>query len=831
VPDQENASKKLDVLPGILGPFDYSSEDFADLSEDAKKALKTIVDRCAKQDMAARRFEVEQTWEGRLFYRGYQHLLRRSGGGWILPQEQWRREPGKLSSIFDTNIYTPYADIIIAALTRETPPVRFEPQDPQSDPDITTAEAADKYKTVFAQDNDLYALHTDLARYLWTDGRSHVYTRHVLDAQRFGMEDAEDENPVEPETEVPGGQAQPGETGGPSGGSPDASASPSGDDSGAQSGTEQDTEGVQPQPESGGPRGQEVSDCYGKLEVKVCPINSRTQHQYTALGFSMEYDTAYVKGMFPWIADKIKPSSGVGELELDRIARINVAIALSASYVTGDAMVRDCTVGSWWLRPCAFLDGLDDEEIQQELLDTFPDGCKVVYAGQEYAYSRNETMDDHWSTVLARPSDGQNGAGLGTWLLPIQKRVNNWVDLLNDYFVKCVPMKHMDSQVFNIEALKKLGNVPGLVNPFQRVPGVPAAELVFIEPTPTHQPSFPDTIWKFINELPQFMCGALPSLFGGDASTDTVGGIAMQRDQALGRLGITWHAIQSGAAVYNRQAVMCAAKCRKPGDSIRRSIGNDALTIEVADLKGNIQCYPESDSNFPESPIQKEARWQQLLDSAAKNPVAAKLLTSGHNLKIAKDNCGFEDADLPETDSDDKQLAEIDLLIKAAPIPNPQIVQAQQQLMQMMSKAKMVPPEEQQQFAQSVQQATQAIQQLQQTMPLISSVEVDDKTDNHAVEAATCLRWINSPAGRKMRNGLPEEKAGFMNVRVHFLQHSALAAQQQAQQMVKPPAEQINFKDLDTPEEKNQMLKQASIQGNSKATAPQAPGQAAPTIQ
>ena len=138
--DNETQDKKLDIAPGILGPFDYSDQEFAELSTEAKNTLKTIVDRCAKQDMAARRFEVEQTWEGRLFYRGYQHLLRRSGGGWILPQEQWKKDSAKLSSILDTNMYTPYADIIIAALTRETPPVRFEPQDPESDPDITAAE-------------------------------------------------------------------------------------------------------------------------------------------------------------------------------------------------------------------------------------------------------------------------------------------------------------------------------------------------------------------------------------------------------------------------------------------------------------------------------------------------------------------------------------------------------------------------------------------------------------------------------------------------------------------------------------------------------------------
>ena len=77
-----------------------------------------------------------------------------------------------------------------------------------------------------------------------------------------------------------------------------------------------------------------------------------------------------------------------------------------------------------------------------------------------------------------------------------------------------------------------------------------------------------------------------------------------------------------------------------------------------------------------------------------------------------------------------------------------------------------------------------------------------------------------------MRNGSPEEKQGFQNVRTHFLQHKQFAMQQQAQAAAAhPPSEQISFKDLDTPQEKAQMLSQVGIRANQPAPGPQ---QAAP---
>jgi hypothetical protein len=54
---------------------------------------------------------------------------------------------------------------------------------------------------------------------------------------------------------------------------------------------------------------------------------------------------------------KIKPSwGGAGELEFERIARINTRIGLAGKYITGTMGIRETTMGYFWLRPGMFDD-------------------------------------------------------------------------------------------------------------------------------------------------------------------------------------------------------------------------------------------------------------------------------------------------------------------------------------------------------------------------------------------------------------------------------------------------------------------------------------------
>src|SRR5579863_8271255 len=115
---------------GQFGPFPYSDQDFALLSDDDKRKLIELDLICARSDVASRRFEVEQTWEAELFKRGYQHLLPRKGGGWEIFGQNSRTgitATSDAASVLSTNTYGRDHDIIVAALSREVPNGVFVP--------------------------------------------------------------------------------------------------------------------------------------------------------------------------------------------------------------------------------------------------------------------------------------------------------------------------------------------------------------------------------------------------------------------------------------------------------------------------------------------------------------------------------------------------------------------------------------------------------------------------------------------------------------------------------------------------------------------------------
>lgn len=770
-----------DLKLGELGPFDYSDQEFVELSEEEKNAIRKLVQDCAKRDTAARRMEVEQSWEARLFKRGYQYLLPRKGGGWYLPSPTTGFGPGRQiqqAALYETNIYGAHCDIITSALVRDIPECRFEPNNPNYDPDITAADQAKDYKEIFARANDLRAVHTQAADYMCTDGRVLFYTRAVLDGQAFGYEDPEDDNPVVPEDETTGPPESPNESEG-------------------QVETEELNDspvaGESPQKAKRKPRVREVVDVFGKLEHKV-PIQTQKQSEMDFIFAFRDMHVSRAKGIYSWVADKIKAGSGgFPELELDRIARINCALALPGTYVTGDTFNRDVTEYHCWLRPSSFMEISNEKGLRDQIMQKFPDGMLVVYCGDTFCFARNESMDDHLHVLQCFPGSGQNRIALMSKVLSLQKRLNNLIDLVFDYFIRCVPRTWLPEPIIDAEAVQAQGNVPGSYSPYQFTAGVELKNAIVVEDTPQPNPMLWQVIQDLFNSFAEMLSGALPSLFGAESNTDTVGGIAMQRDQALGRLSSPWGALQSATACYMRQAVQCAAAVReKLGQTtLAESINGRKVVVNTSSLKGKILSFPEVDSNFPETWTQRQSRFQQIMAEAPENPALTRLLSLPKNMKIAKDAMGFTDLEVPEAASVDKQLGEFEILMKSGPQPNPVLVQAEEQLKQHAAAAAKEGQEAMQKYEQLLPQALQAMKALP---PDVSTIPVmQDASEDHATEAQVCFDWLISPEGRKYKRGTPEERAAWENIHLHWSEHSAMAAKLAPPPPTKPPSESISM--------------------------------------
>ena len=790
---------------GVYAPFDYSSEPFATLSEGAQSALMQLDLLATKTDVAARRFEVEQTWEALHFDRGYQHLLRGKQGGWILPGQASGFGPASQqnnNTIYDTNVYGAKGDIIVSALSREVPKVEFFPANPEYGPDIVASEEAEKFKEIWARNNNLHSLVNNCARIFWNEDRVLAWTRYELNGQTYGFEgDEGSDGPVVPEDILnPPDNEATGQEGLDE--VLDQTDSPVPDEGeetpeGAGEGTEGEESSIYPtEASTKKPRGREVTTLHGKLDHK-CPIAVDNLSDMQFVQLYEDLDVVIAKAKFPWIADKIKPGSdGQSEVELDRIARENTRQAVLGAYVTGDSLQNHTIVKHTWFRPSMFMSDKVNDDVRAELFEAFPNGCVLVKAGANYCFSRNESMDKHLAIGHAFSGKGQNRRAIGSAMISIQKRINDWVDLQDDFFKRTVPKKWMNAEAFDLEAIKGQTNVPGSTGGFEPQPGLTTLDqYIMVEPTPQPQASLADFIKWFITTLSEEITGALPSMFGAATGENTVGNAVLQMGQALQRIGCPWNSIQYLIAEAARQAVGCAADCRD-GKKISQSFkGKGVISVNTANLAGNVMCYPENNPAFPESWEQREAKLTKMIDASSNNQVLAAWIFSPANLPILQDGIRMKAFKVPGATSITKQKSEFELLLRSGPMPNPKVIQIQTVLSNaatdMQQKAMVGAPPDPKELA----MVAQLTQQQKTLPPMVSTVPVaNDESELHPIEAAQCLEWMNSSEGQKFKYGTPQQRAAFQNIHLHWSEHMAMAKQiaaANAPPMDKPPSESI----------------------------------------
>jgi hypothetical protein len=247
---------------------------------------------------------------------------------------------------------------------------------------------------------------------------------------------------------------------------------------------------------------------------------------------------------------------------------------------------------------------------------------------------------------------------------------------------------------------------------------------------------------ELMGPVSQFLTGLFPAVFGGEMSTQqTASGYAIARDQSLGRLGLVWRRLKTFYSDVMLLSVDCFRKNR-PEDAESPILGPggefESRWIRLADLKGNIQAYPESDETFPRLKSQQRAVVQQLM--ASSDPMIQQALADPANVGFVKSVLGLSDMVVPGEDSRNKQLREIDALLHAAPV--------------------VAKTEAGENSSGSGNGAGD--------FALLSSVPIDLLFDNHVVELEECRRWANSDAGQIAHM---ENPAGFANVRAHAEAH------------------------------------------------------------
>ncbi len=761
--ERSKAARFAGTQTGTFAPQNLYGANNEQLPERLQEALRRLVHQFSAESESTRRQEVRRIKQAHQFWRGLQYLWwSERDQNWHLPFEQKLTDSSSLDDLpryeFVTNIYQAFGLSIVSVLSQDVPRVRFFPASAQAEEDVAAAKAATEVAGLVERNNRIGNLIVEEAFQLWTDGKVGAHVRYVVDGQRFGFH---------PETEIVGREVKLGEdvyVCPDCGGETPAEAPPSpaanlrsgkgndnrgqaaSADSCAQCGallTEEDFVAAETitvpaaQTRLRVPNGQEVLTIVGGLELKTPPW-ANEMHEYPYLQWNMEVHQARLRAAYPHAADKIGAPVASGSQEYERLARLAQS---QGGPLTegGDFNINLITFQRTWLRPWAFF-SLDDKSLRDELLGLFPDGAYVAFAGEAYCESRNENMDDHWRVLHALPGDGSSGRpALGDALISVQERFNTLSNLQIETYEYGIPPIYADSEVLDFDSLQNQTAEPGAHYPARAKPGQSLA-AGFFQPAPAEiPPDLAEHAANLMGPVAQFLTGAFPALFGGAMdNTDTASGYAMARDQAMGRIGLVWRRMKFFHADIMLLAVDCFRKNR-PNDVEVTLLGAgsafESKWIRLADLKGNLFSYPETDEQYPTLWSQQRAVLLQLL--ANPDPEIQAVLAHPENMALMKRLIGLEEFVIPDEESRTKQYREIAQLVAETPV---------------------------------VQRETTGAE------TVLPSIVPDEFADNHAVELEICMRWFSADAGQVAKIEAP---LGYANVRAHAMLHKAYILKRQ----------------------------------------------------
>jgi hypothetical protein len=573
-----------------------------------------------------------------------------------------------VDSAYTLNIYEANFLAQAAILGANNPTVKFLPPNPNDRQSVAANQQADLVLRIADTVNHPRKQLYDKALALWCDEMYGVYTRWVSDSNRFGSND-------EPETEVvdvelgPDGSATPVSEGAPGLG-PTVSVRRN----------KMDKDGKPMVTRT--PRGAVVKTVVPVTQLRV-PPNANEQWEFPYVGWELEIDGAKLAATYPDKAEEIKQqvsenrssgSDGSIASTIGRRARIQLANGTTVDnrrVVPGTSNLVTFTRA--WLRPWALYD-LEDED-RDELLELFPDGIYIAYAGDVVCEARNESMDKHWRFAHAKPGPGQMRPAIGDSMIQVQEIVNDLTNFRRDIAEFGMPITFVDPQKVNVELLKKSRVKGGEFIPVSGTPDKPLSNSVMVTQPLQISPQTVAFAEELMNPVAQFLTGNFPAAFGGDTgSNDTAHGIALERDQAMGRIGMYWQVIKDcdvecATLVVNEYAENCDETTtvqvkgvggRTKGITVDPAILKDAI---AQGLLGQPECLEDYPTTWP----QRKDTLMNFLQGPAGPPVMQML----KNADEIKRTIGLNDVQLPGEAQYKMELNIIEMMLQSQPTQPP----------------------------------------------------------------------------------------------------------------------------------------------------------------
>ena len=757
MPQSDTGGAPVVADPPAPAPPSFG-ENNRDLPDLLKDTLCALVKEFQQEDLYDRRIEDLMDRGLRFYDDGVQHFYPNYGtgayqigatGASVDTGEGERFTCGEYMGAY--NIFRARRRTIDSVLTQNPPGIDFQPARPNRTEDIQAAEAAEGYRHLFDQMNDTPEIQQAITRMFELSGRVVVWTHTTANRQKWGVND------------------------------------------------------------KGEPRRMETAWVGGTLESNV-PIICKCQDD--ALYCAIYRDLHYLKlqSENEWLKEADGSwkfhggEKGLGESEWKRYARLGVRQARKGFYLTGQALSHITTEMHFWMRPECFShksceemysgEQPDDAEegpavnedgspqtIGDMLRMLYPEGVHLKFCGECYSESWPQSMDDNIDIVMSEMRDSMTGGALMEPMKIVQDGFNDFKNAEREHYEKGWPMTHFRGDLQDYDAIIDQASRPDQFNLIKNPispQDQPLANDFYKEPAMETPESFVQCMEEYRGPLSQDITGASPALEGVAGPHDeTASQRAMDKAQSIGILGPTWSRVQRTFAGIYKKAALLGAKNPDHGKEIVVAQSNgQTVTIVLTNLtRGRFNAKPDTDSTFPDSTASQRAMLDQTLPLIAPTPIGAELLASPDNFEEILRVKGMSDFTLVPAIAYRKQLREIEILSREAPVPNPAVAAYDKQ-----------------HAANSLVEIAQGLPEPPYQPPPMELPSIQPKKrDYHKWELAKCQEWLSGEDCWRLE---AEEQGPFppspvpgysdnphvRNVELHADMHEQMLGQQMMQQ-------------------------------------------------
>jgi hypothetical protein len=728
------------------------------VNEELEAAINSLIDEYDNEEQMALESRARLLKLLDYYWQGVQNIFwNDTAGNYSVPQSIDLDDNEELPKII--NIYKPYGEAIIAALSASVPKVRFFPEDADSEEDVLTAATFTKAAKKIQKDNGSEQL---LAKALFTLWNQHFVAAYIYpetDA-KYGKYSKTEETPVDvpqdnyicPRCGSPLNPVPPPDMG--------LGAQPPDIQGGAES-VPPEMSGMPPPQETqtmcqncgfvGLPfndiqtvhdtvtklkEGNKTRICvelYGSLNVYV-PAWVKNFKDSPYLAFDEEKDESWAMERYENKKGEISSRGDTGEYQ--RWARLPQAV-IGGTY----ALV---TIKKRWYRPFAY-NRLDEEQCNM-LKAAFPDGMCATKVNDVLVEYKNENLEDCWAMTVNPTYNSIYAEPQGRSIVDIQDMISDNFNIISDTVRYGIPITFVRSDAIDTKKLEQTRARPGDMVAAKPSSSGGSLNDQFFQTQMARLSDEVPAFQKQLEQYGQFVSGAYASIYGGaiQGSGGTLGEYETSRNQSLQRLQLTWRMVSNFFVEVLKKAAYQYFDSVDYDEVMVEPNGNSFKNtyIKITQATGKVgQVEAEYSEQFPASWVQQRDIIQNLL--TLNNEQINAVLGHFKNSPLINALIGVPELYIPGQDDVDKQLYEISLLVQGQPMPAPM------DPMQMQSMDPNQPPQ------------------------MIPSVQIDPSVDDDEIHIGVCKIYLKSPEGLASK-----DTPGYANVQAHMEMH------QQNQQMV-----------------------------------------------